>query len=251
VLLPLVVGAYVAWPARPSSRALVTVLVVVVTAGAVVAPWVVRNRVQVGCFALTTDARALWKANNPRTYGVLAHGLWIDDVPELPGAPPWPELAADRTLEGSPTTVDECDQATFYRDEVVDFWREQPVEKARLAGQALVMLWRPTFTVESDAEQRAGLAGTVRRLVEPATMLLVYALALVGCFSAPRRFLALAGLLEGLNTLMALVFAGTVRYRAPYDFLLALLAAIALERIWSRLGGRRGYASAARDNTAR
>ena len=45
----------------------------------------VRNKVQVGCFAITTDARALWKANNENTYDVLARGGWIDDVPELPG----------------------------------------------------------------------------------------------------------------------------------------------------------------------
>ena len=37
-------------------------------------PWVVRNRVQVGCFAITTDAHALWKANNINTYKTLADG---------------------------------------------------------------------------------------------------------------------------------------------------------------------------------
>ena len=30
--------------------------------------------------------------------------------------------------------VDECAQMRFYRDEVVDFWREHPGEKAKLAG---------------------------------------------------------------------------------------------------------------------
>ena len=44
---------------RASPRSLL-----VVARRVVVAPWVVRNRVQVGCFAITTDARALWKANN-------------------------------------------------------------------------------------------------------------------------------------------------------------------------------------------
>jgi hypothetical protein len=39
---------------------------------------------------------------------------------------------------------------------------------------------------------------------------------------------------------MAMVFAGTVRYRAPFDFLLALLAAFALERAWLLLQRRRG-----------
>ena len=39
------------------------------------APWVIRNKVELGCFAITTDGRALWKANNVNTYRTLAHGL--------------------------------------------------------------------------------------------------------------------------------------------------------------------------------
>jgi hypothetical protein len=50
--------------------------------------------VVIGCATITTDTRALWKANNPATYDVLARGGWIDDVPDLPGVPPWPEKAA-------------------------------------------------------------------------------------------------------------------------------------------------------------
>ena len=125
-------------------------------AAIVVAPWVARNKVQVGCYAITTDARALWKANNENTRAVLDRGGWIDDVPELPGAPPWPELAADLTLAGKPTSIDECAQMRLYRGEVVDFWREQPGEKARLALQATGMLWSPVPR-ESD-ESGSGTA---------------------------------------------------------------------------------------------
>jgi len=70
-----------------------------------------------------------------------------------------------------------------------------------------------------------------------------------GLVLAPRRLVALAALLLGLNTLMAMVFAGTVRYRVPWDFLLALLAAFALERAWCLAQERRARpdrASAAR-----
>ncbi len=196
LVLPLVLAAYVAWPVRPPARTLAAAGIVVAAAALAVAPWVARNQASVGCIAITTDARALWKANNARTYDVLAKGQWIDDVPELPGAPPWPELAADLTLGGTPTTVDECAQMRFYRDEVLDFWREQPGEKARLAGQAVGMLWRPTFTVDSGEEARSGLAGTGRRLVEPVYMSIVYALALLGAFLVPRRFLVLVLLLD-------------------------------------------------------
>ncbi len=239
VVLPVVLAPYLVWRIRPRFEAVVAAVLVVVFAGAVVAPWVLRNDARVGCVAITTDARALWKANNPNTYDVLAGGGWIDDVPELPGAPPWPELAADRTLEGTPTTVDECAQMRFYQDEVFEFWREQPGEKARLAAQAAGMLWRPTFTTETAETAGGGLATLGREVVEPAFMVAVYVLAIWGLFLAPAHFVALALLLLGTNTALAMVFAGTVRYRAPFDVLLAVLAAFALARSWELLGRRR------------
>ena len=240
-LLPLVLAPYVAWKVRPGLRALAVAGVLVAGAALAVAPWVIRNKVEVGCFAITTDSRALWKANNANTYDVLARGGWIDDVPELPGGPPWPELAADLTLAGRPTTVDECAQMRLYRDEVIDFWRDEPGEKARLAGQAVRMLWNPVPRESDDGG--TGLAREARRTVEPAFMILVYALALGGLFLAPRHFVALALLLLAYNTFAAAVFAGTVRYRTPWDFLLALLAAFSLAWLWDRVRAwRAGYA---------
>jgi 4-amino-4-deoxy-L-arabinose transferase-like glycosyltransferase len=236
-LLPLVVGIYIAWWMRPWLRALLAVGVVVVAAAVVVSPWVIRNKVQVGCFAITTDARALWKANNPNTYRVLQNGGWIDDVPPLAGAPPWPEQAADLTLEGKPTSVDECAQMRLYRHETIEFWKHHPGEKARLSAQAVRMLWTPVPS-ESDSSG-SGIARTARRTVEPAYVVLLYLLAIAGLFFAPRRFVALAVALLAYNTVLATIFAGTVRYRVPWDFLLALLAAFALAEIHERVRARR------------
>jgi 4-amino-4-deoxy-L-arabinose transferase-like glycosyltransferase len=238
-LLPLVLAVYVAWLVRPWTRALLAGAALLAAAGLAVAPWVARNEARVGCFALTTDARALWKANNLNTYDTLDRGLWIDDVPELPGAPPWPELAADLTLAGQPTSVDECAQMRLYREEVFAFWREHPDEKARLALQATRMLWSPVPS-ESD-ESGSGLARAARKTVEPAYVIVLYALALVGLFLAPVRFVALALSLLAYNTLAAMVFAGTARYRVPWDFLLALLAAFTLVTAWERYRRRRTY----------
>jgi hypothetical protein len=242
LLLPLALAPYVAWRVRPAGRAVAAALLVVVGAAAVVAPWVVRNQVVIGCATITTDTRALWKANNPATHDVLARGGWIDDVPELPGVPPWPEKAAGISVEAA-KAVDECAQATFYRDEVRDFWREQPREKARLAVQAVGMLWSPFLTVAADDPGQQGLSNLAQRTVEPAFVILLYAFALWGAFLAPRRYVALAALLLGFNTGMAMVFAGTVRYRAPWDFVLAVLAAFALERAWDLLRRRRSPAA--------
>ena len=235
-LLPLALAVYVAWR-TPLGHALTAAALVVGIAALVVTPWVVRNKVQVGCYAITTDARALWKANNENTRGVLDRGGWIDDVPELPGAPPWPELAADLTLAGKPTSVDECAQMRLYRNEVVDFWRDRPGEKALLAVQATRMLWSPVPR-ESD-ESGSGAARLARRSVEPAFVIALFVLALVGVFVAPPHFVGLAALMLGYNTLAAMVFAGTARYRAPWDFLLALLAAFALAWGWERAQRRR------------
>jgi 4-amino-4-deoxy-L-arabinose transferase-like glycosyltransferase len=236
VLLPVALAVYVAWR-TPAGHALTAAALVVGVAALVVTPWVVRNKAQVGCYAITTDARALWKANNENTRAVLDRGGWIDDVPELPGAPPWPELAADRTLAGKPTSVDECAQMRLYRHAVVDFWREHPGEKALLAVQATRMLWSPVPR-ESD-ESGSGAARLARKTIEPAFVIALYVLALVGVFLAPPYFVGLAALMLAYNTLAAMVFAGTARYRAPWDFLLALLAAFALAWAWERMQQRR------------
>jgi 4-amino-4-deoxy-L-arabinose transferase-like glycosyltransferase len=236
LLLPLVLAPYVAWRAV-GRRTLLTVLVVA-AAAVVVAPWVVRNQVVIGCATVTTDSRALWKANNPATHDVLARGGWIDDVPDLSNVPPWPEKAAGISVAAA-KAVDECAQSSFYRDEVLDFWRDHPGEKARLAAQAVGMLWSPFLSVEADDPGQQGLSDLMQRTVEPAFTLLLYALALWGAFLAPRRFVALAVLMFGFNTVMAMVFAGTTRYRTPWDFLLALLAAFALERAWELVRERR------------
>jgi Dolichyl-phosphate-mannose-protein mannosyltransferase len=241
-LLPLVLAAFVAWPFRPPGRALLVGATVLAGASVVVIPWMARNESTLGCFVLTTDTRALWKANNESTYKTLDRGDWIDDVPEPPNGPPWPELAADLTLAGKPTEVDECEQQRYYRELVFDFWREEPGEKARLAGQAVRMLWSPTFSVDSEDSGRGRVAELGRDVLEPLYMLAVYVLALVGAFLVPRRFLALVVLLLAYSTVAAMAFAGTVRYRAPFDFLLALLAASALVRGWELLRERRSRA---------
>lgn len=235
LLLPAVLVLYLGWRWWDARATLRAAAIVGVAAALSLAPWVIRNGVQVGCYAITTDSRALWKANNPNTYETLARGLWLDDVPELPGAPPSPELAAALALDrGRPFPVDECAQMRLYQEEVTGFWREQPGEKARLAGQATVMLWNPFERAGESANDDEGLSGAARGWVEPLYMTALYLLALGGAFLAGRRFTALAVLLLGYQTLAAMVFAGTPRYRAPWDFVLALLAAIAIAHVSER-----------------
>jgi hypothetical protein len=229
--LPLVIGGYLlvrnGWSWAP--------LAVIAAAAVIVAPWVVRNRVEVGCLALTTDARALWKANNLQTYELLADGKWIDDVHDPPGHPfPNPEEARDIYRQsGRKVHVDECANQEYYQDRVWRFWRDHPGEKAKLAGQAVRMEWDPRTTASATDSGK----GAVRDWVQPAYMSALFAAALLGVFVAQRRFVALALAVLAYQTLAAMVFVGATRYRVATDFLLALLAAAAVE--WALVRRRR------------
>ena len=226
LVLPLLVAGYLLWQ-RASMR---TVLVVLVATALTVTPWIVRNKVVIGCAALTTDSRALWKANNPNTYDTLAAGKWLDDVP-LRGQPPSPQDANreyDKT--GQIVLIDECRQMRDYQRETLEFWRDHPGEKAKLVVQATGMLWdpRPTLTDGGTAE---GGHRSLRTWSEALWALPVFVFALFGLRSVSRRFLVLALSFLAYETVMAGVFAGATRYRVAWDFVLALLAAAALDRL--------------------
>jgi 4-amino-4-deoxy-L-arabinose transferase-like glycosyltransferase len=231
VLLPVVFAAYLLWRRRGP----VAAVAVPVLAAVVVAPWVVRNKVEVGCFAITTDARALWKANNPNTYETLAHGLWIDQVPDLPQRRGLPvrwmtaQEAGDlyRSSRHLRVHVPECWQEGRYEHLVLQFWEHHPGAKAKLMLQATRMLWDPRVGREDVPTG----TGTIRTFVEPAWVIPLYALAIAGLLVVPAELRVLALVFAGYETLGAWVFAGTTRYRVPWDFVLALLAAAAIARL--------------------
>jgi 4-amino-4-deoxy-L-arabinose transferase-like glycosyltransferase len=242
--LPLVLAALAVWHWRPSSRTLAIVGAGLVACALVVAPWVIRNRVEVGCFALTTDSRALWEANNPATYELLRHGKWIDNVPLPPSFPPSAQDAGrEYRRHGVVVNVDECAQVSFYRHKVVTFWRDDPHEKLLLAKQATVMLWDPRVSPpERSSEAPGGSLGGLRRWLEPTFMIPVFLLALYGVFRVPRRFAALAVTVLAYQWVLAMVFVGATRYRVPWDFVSTLLAGAALVDLAERFGTSRMHA---------
>jgi 4-amino-4-deoxy-L-arabinose transferase-like glycosyltransferase len=235
VLLPVVFALYLLWRRAGWWAA----LAVPVLAAVALAPWVVRNKIEVGCFAVTTDARALWKANNLNTYDTLSRGGWIDDVPDIPqrlrSLPgPWYtpyETGTYYIKHGVKIHVDECAQQNYYEHLVWQFWEHHPGEKAKLAAQATWMLWSPR--VEREGGPGAGV-DPIRHYVEPVWMAVLYVLAIAGLFVVATPLRVLAVLFVGYETLAAWVFAGTTRYRVPWDFVLALLAAAAVERFLQR-----------------
>jgi 4-amino-4-deoxy-L-arabinose transferase-like glycosyltransferase len=226
--LPLFLAAYLlvrtGWSWAP--------VALLAAAAVTVAPWVVRNRVEVGCYALTTDGRALWKANNLQTYGLLTHGKWIDDVKDPPNHPfPNPEEARVIYQQGrGKRRIDECANEAYYQHKAWLFLRDHPGAKAKLSGLAVRMEWDPRTTASATDSGH----GVLRTWAQPLYTSLLYALALIGLFFAPRRFAALALLILAYQTLAAVVFVGATRYRISTDFLLALLAAAVFERVRRR-----------------
>ena len=230
VLVPLVLAVFVALRST-----VVPALALLVVSALVVAPWVVRNELSVGCVALTTDSRALWKANNEHTLETLRAGGWIDDVPRIPGSPPTPQEAwGVYEATGRVVPVDECEQMRFYREEALEFMRDQPGEKAKLAALAAQMYWQPRVT---KTEGRAGSGSWLdiaRDWVEPAYVVALLVLAAFGLRRVPRHYLVLAAALLAYNTLAAMLFAGETRYRVPWDFLFAIPAGATLVALLDR-----------------
>jgi hypothetical protein len=122
----------------------------------------------------------------------------------------------------------------YYQHRVREFWREHPGAKAKLAGQAVRMEWdpRPTRTATESGQ------GAIRDWVQPVYTSVLFALGLIGLAFVPRVFAALVLLLLAYETLAATVFAGATRYRVAWDFLIAVLAAAALERGYARRRAR-------------
>lgn len=242
--IPFVLAAY--FILRRVPRPALAVALVLAGAAVAVAPWLVRNRVQVGCFALTTDGRALWKANNAATYGTLAAGKWIDDVPEPASFPMTPQNAADHYRStGELVPIDECAQMRTFEHLAIRYDEHHPGEKAKLMAQSFRLLWDPRVHETQGRSGKGTWRDTARRIGEPVWAIPVYLLALLGLFVSRRRdFTALALVLLAYNSLAAMAFAGTTRYRVPYDFLLVLLAMSALEWFASRSSYTAATASA-------
>ena len=232
LFIPLVLAAYLVirtgWSWAP--------VALVAAAALTVIPWVVRNKVEVGCFELTTDGRALWKANNDQTYDLLAEGKWIDDVKDPPGHPfPNPEEARDIYRQsGKKIHVDECANQAYYQHKAWRFVRNHPDEKAKLAAQAVRMEWDPRTTASATDSGH----GAIRSLAQPLYTSILYALALFGIFVTASRFVGLALAVLAYQTVAAMVFVGATRYRVATDFLVALLAAGAIE--WALRRRERG-----------
>jgi 4-amino-4-deoxy-L-arabinose transferase-like glycosyltransferase len=241
--LPLVVAGYYLWQRGMTGRTVGACLTLIAATLVVLAPWAVRNRVELGCWTVTTDARALWKANNLNTYATLKSGQWIDHVPIPKSFPTNPDAIYVHWLRtGVVKPYSECHQVSFYEHKVFSFWEHHPGAKARLVSIDLKWEWQPSVVNVTDLPGAGTIVGTFRRTAEPIYMIPLYILGVIGLFLVPRYFSGLVVLLLGYQTLAAIVFVGETRYRVPWDFLIALLAGATVAEIVRRVRDHRASA---------
>jgi hypothetical protein len=233
VFIPILCAVYLAVRRVP----LAPLALVLVGAAVIVTPWLVRNEVRVGCFTLTTDGRAFWKANNPQTYGLLSSGQWIDNVRRDSPRPPEPGHLTPEEARGRYDAThgrvllhpDECLEMRFYEHLAFEYLRHHPGQKLKLAALSEQLLWQPNV-IETGGTS----GGFAKQVVEPAYMWALYALAAIGLFFLPGVFLWLALALFAYQSFWAALFVGATRYRIAFDFLLAILAAAGLRRLARR-----------------
>jgi dolichyl-phosphate-mannose-protein mannosyltransferase len=246
VFLPILCALYIVWRLPRARAAALAAALVLAGAAVVVAPWLVRNRVSVGCWTLTTDGRAMWKANNAGTYALLSSGQWIDNVGSRAPRPPEPGHLTPEEANGIWLRTngkvklhpDECLEMRFYQHLALEYWRHHPGGKVKLMALSAKLLWQPAV-FETTGRNGAGSQLDVgRRVIEPAYMWALYVLAAAGLYFARRTFVALALMLLAYQTAASLAFVGATRYRVAWDFLLALLATAALARIAGRVRAR-------------
>lgn len=224
--LPILLLVYIAF--RTRARAL-AVLAVCAGCAVLVMPWVIRNKADVGCWSVTTDARSIWKANNLGTYATLKSGEWIDHVPQPKSFPPTPQDVYDHWVQtGVVLPYNECAQMNEFQSKVISFWLDHPGAKAKLIPLDAQWLWQPSVVDVTNRPGEGTWLDTMRFVIEPTYMTIVYVLGAIGIFLVPRRFAVLAVLLLAYQTVCAMLFVGETRYRIPFDFLIALPAAYAV-----------------------
>ncbi len=220
--LGLALPAVVLLTKQPWKVRIVAVAVMAAAFAGVMLPWVVRNYRVTNHFVLTS----LW--SGPSLYDGLN--------PEADGGSNMEFFDRDNVL----STMSEYEMNRHYEQQAWQYARENPRRTLELAGHKLVRFLRPV-----PATTAAGWgvwAGCV----------LAGAVFVVLCVAGVRsRQLEPAGLLVTVGPFLLfmavhMVFVGSLRYRLPTEFPLAILAAIGL-RQWLSRWQRAGEGTAERD----
>lgn len=187
----------------------------------VMAPWTARNAIQFGALVplSTSGGLNLLKGNSAKT--TPTSGVNVDIQAELAVASAMAEVAGDRYL----------------RDRATGWIRENPLDAATLYLGKLANWFALSNAIYTDGEEGAGTARLVVGAVGAGGLFLA---ALLGVFLWPGpatvpRLLCAFYLLAGLAH--AIVFT-RIRFRVPFDPVLAILAWPFLAEVWARLARR-------------
>jgi 4-amino-4-deoxy-L-arabinose transferase-like glycosyltransferase len=201
---------------RTHLRAWLTALLI---AFAVALPWALRNRSVLGELVATTThgGYTLWLGNNPSFYRheVVGGRNWAGSE----SFDRWQSWNREMTEGESELGKDE-----YFRNAALNWMREHPAEASQAALYRLSMFW--------GLQPRAG-PERLRPLVG-AYYAVFFVLALIGWFfsrSWRGPWLAATMVVLALTAVHA-VYWSNIRFRAPIEPLLAVWAAVSIEKLW-------------------
>jgi 4-amino-4-deoxy-L-arabinose transferase-like glycosyltransferase len=211
------------------------VLVCVAVAGAVVAPWLVRNEIAFGKPVLVTSNGF----NLAAVYSPLAirTGHFIDPARD-------PRFAGVRDYARSSRNLNEADLDAAFQAEGLRGIREHPAAVPRIVAGNVGYLFDVRWRANDNAERLDGRNLALRHLTLPLVWL-VTAAGLVGLWSARRRpGCGPVWLCAVYFTVVGVATVAPPRLRAPVDVCCCVGVAFLAIRLWSWRAGRRRDPSA-------
>lgn len=213
--LAVAIGAVVLLVTRPVPVRCLLTGGLLIGCGLTLLPWAARNASVTGHWVVTS----LW--SGPSLYDGLN--------PNATGASDMRFFDEDNLMGRQQMTEFEMNE--YYKQRASEFVRSRPARAFQLAFIKGMRFLSPVLNV-SNAETR-GLSGWVINAVCVALWVLLYGTAVVGLYSRQWNAMGLLSMLGPfvLFLLVHMVFVGSVRYRLPVEYPLAVLAAIGWQRL--------------------
>lgn len=212
----------------PTSRRTVLLLCILAGASAISAPWIARNMNVLGAPVLNTNGGFnLYLGNNPS-----ATGMFVSIV-DTPRGKNW---EAFRRAQG------EVKASEALKQDAITWITENPGDFTALALRKAMYFWTPPFHTGKGEPSRAETI--VRGLwAIQFVILLLAALGSAALCRANRGQLATLWLAIAGYTAVHMLFYVIFRYREPIMPVVGIIAAFAIESLFSALGRSRGRAS--------
>jgi 4-amino-4-deoxy-L-arabinose transferase-like glycosyltransferase len=230
-------AAYV-WLTSKAGRWLRAILFVAALA-IPVGSWAVRNYVAYDHLILVNDSSGInfWVANND-TYYQFGKAAVIpycsEDKSRTKFCDQWTDLN-DRLLKSDLTeTQRHIEGERIAWQKGLEFVEESPLRFVKFSLQRFLRYWSP---IPDAVSSSAGTGGSERNMVAIVSYTPVLILGIVGIFLTRFQWRQLMPIYGYFLVFMSVysIFLPVTRYRLPLDFFLVIFAAVAINRLWSRL----------------